>query len=467
MKKLFSNNSTKIFKSKFSKLFCNKEKNGSELIINNTENDNKNIQISKETLKKIEKINDKIPLDLFNKNTLHDAIRYKVFEDSIGPAVENIKKEVPEIQGHKEFRDWVDSVIDQDKQDEVLKTNGILILRKKTDPFFKYGIDTHNYRKFHDREYEIDVEEVLNKDLFEKQRVVDDFVEQNKHIMNDLIGYYNNRFKHAQHNKFSYLIYHNGYTKKDFRLLRLNLFKNIIITTGLSTFIGFMVHPILLVLLVQRYYSILYSFHILNNSVHEIILLENKLDIIIRKFNFLGFRKEYPKQINEITNISYLGKIYNKYINIKENGWFNYLTNKFNNKGNTNNEQSSKVNNFMHFHKFKIDRKTYYIPADLSNQHPETNEELILAILNKNIKFITEYDYSKYEDRMNAIEESIEQFNKESYRKSHSVYYTKKDKLREEYSNFKNNRDYADEYYNVTLKRTDGLDGTYVDNGYR
>ena len=111
--------------------------------------------------------------------------------------------------------------------------------------------------------------------------------------------------------------------------------------------------------------------------------------------------------------------------------------------------------------------KIFLLPADSSNQHEDTNEELILHILNKNINAILEYDYSKYENRVTELVKQMDLFNKNFAKKTHTSYYTEEEKLKEKYSNFVGNRDYADHSYEMTLKRADGVDGTYVDNGYR
>ena len=44
---------------------------------------------------------------------------------------------------------------------------------------------------------------------------------------------------------------------------------------------------------------------------------------------------------------------------------------------------------------------------------------------------------------------------------------TQEEILKQENSSFQPNRDYFDSKYELTLKRTDGLDGTYINNGYR
>ena len=64
------------------------------------------------------------------------------------------------------------------------------------------------------------------------------------------------------------------------------------------------------------YISILLSFHIMNNLVDQIILYEDKQSVIIRKFNFLGFRRETPSRLYNILELNYGKKFKNFVINL-------------------------------------------------------------------------------------------------------------------------------------------------------
>src|SRR5690606_13635242 len=136
--------------------------------------------IDGELMKKLQKVNKIFPVESLDQKTISDIIKYKIFDDSVAPTVEKLKEDVPEISKHTEFREYIKSIIDQDKQEELLRKEGLVILKQKTDVLHKYGIDMHHYKNYQDREYEVDIQEVLTKDLFEKQRVVDNFVEENK-----------------------------------------------------------------------------------------------------------------------------------------------------------------------------------------------------------------------------------------------------------------------------------------------
>jgi hypothetical protein len=419
--------------------------------------------------------------NLIEKKVLEDVIKYKVMEDSISPTVEKLKNEVPEIAEHIKFREHIKSLINDDKQEEALRKEGLVILRNKLDPFFKYEIDTHHYRKFHDRHYEVDIKEVLTKDLYAKQRVVDEYVEENKKKLNDLIGYYNNQFKYTKYNKYSYLIYQNNYLNT-MKKLKISLLKNITSVSALS-FIFYALNPYLMLVLLPEYISIAYSFYLMNGLVDQVILLDSKQHVKFRTFNFLGFRREYPKMSLSIMKLFYDGKVKNDVLNLNDKGFFfttrllrryifghknkNSEDIKTDDKSKNKKTSQSDIDNFKYFHKIRVMGKSYFIPADSSSQHPDTNEELILNMINNNLKFICEYDYSSYEDRADALFKMVEDYKKEIAKRNSLSYETEEERLQKEYSDFVPNRDFTDSKYELTLKRPDDIDGTYINNGYR
>jgi hypothetical protein len=165
-----------------------------------------------------------------------------------------------------------------------------------------------------------------------------------------------------------------------------------------------------------------------------------------------------------ILNFYYDNKMKNEVLNLHDKGFFfvTRLIRRYLFGG-----DKTPTDNFKYFHKLRMTGKVYLIPADCSKQHEETNEELVLHILNKNLKAILEYNYSNYENRVVELLKQVELFNRNFAKKTHSYYYSEEEKLRDKYSNLEGNRDFSDQIYDVTLKRTDGLDGTYIDNGYR
>jgi hypothetical protein len=130
----------------------------------------------------------------------------------------------------------------------------------------------------------VDVKYEQTRDLFEKQRVRDEFVETRKEQLNYLIGYYENKFKYLQHNKYRYQIYENNYKMSNLTKL---LMKRILFTTLMSGSLC-MLNPLLLLIMIPEYYSIIYSFKFFNGVVQNITLSDDKQSISINKYNFLG-----------------------------------------------------------------------------------------------------------------------------------------------------------------------------------
>ena len=183
----------------------------------------------------------------------------------------------------------------------------------------------------------------------------------------------------------------------------------------------------------------------------------------LRTFNMFGFRKEFPKFSIKIQKIQYLGKVKKPELSLKNKGLFlvtNLIRDYF--------SKNDKTDNFTHFHKFSYNNNFYYLPADSSEQHNDTNEELVIAFLNGDFQKIMSYDFSDYEDRNMKIYDMFNYYNKELYKKSYKGnYVTKEEKLAREYCKYKPNRDFGDMLHEETLTRTDDIDGTYIDNGYR
>jgi hypothetical protein len=426
--------------------------------------DNKRLEIDNTLFKQLEKVNKLMPVENLDSKTLSDIVKYKIFEDSVAQTVNKVKSDVPEIAKHTEFTEWVKSVIDEDKQEEVLHKEGLVILKNKTDILHKYGIDIHNYKKYQDRDYEVDIQEVLTKDLFEKQRVVDSFVEANKDKINELIGYYQNRLgKIARQNKYSYLVYQNNYLDK-MGLIKKSLICNII-TAGFLSGALYLLNPYILILLAPEYLSILYTSYIVNNLIDQVILLEDKKTVLIRRFNLLGFRRELPiRPVYSIKDIHYKRKVKNPFLTIEKGVTF--ITRLLRRLLGTK-PDNPKYNNFELFHNIVINSQNFYVPADLETQHADTDETLFIAIMNGDFKTTTEYDYNDFEDRLTALNESLERYNKELATKAHDNYFSEEDRLRMKYSKFLPNRDFSDTRYQYTLRRNDEIDGEYIDNGYR
>ena len=94
-------------------------------------------------------------IKLFDQETQELIKKYRIYEDSVSETINRVKSDVPEIDGHIEFRKWVDSVIEQEKQLEVLNKTGIVILKQKNDILYQNKIDAHHLFKYQDRDYEV------------------------------------------------------------------------------------------------------------------------------------------------------------------------------------------------------------------------------------------------------------------------------------------------------------------------
>ena len=105
-------------------------------------------------------------------------------------------------------------------------------------------------RKIQDKKYEIDIQYEQTRDLYEKQRVVDQFLEEHQEDNQVLHGYYQNNYSKSKMNKFLKFIYNNSY---DLSSVRLNLYASTF-TTTLTTGCLFMMHPYLTVLTLYDWY---------------------------------------------------------------------------------------------------------------------------------------------------------------------------------------------------------------------
>jgi len=220
----------------------------------------------------------------FDKQNREITQKYKIYDSSTKAIMEEIKEEVPEIKNHYEFTKYIKDLINQEKQDEILNKEGIVILKTKDDILHKYQIDPHHYFKYLDRDYEVDIHYEQTRDLFEKQRVNDNYVENYKGEVQKLMGFYENRFKYTKHNKFKYLIYKNNYRMFDIQKV---LFKSLFTLVPLS-FVLLIVNPIMLLLLVPDYLCTIRIMAFLDKLVDEIYLNEDKISFSARTFNFLG-----------------------------------------------------------------------------------------------------------------------------------------------------------------------------------
>ena len=90
-------------------------------------------------------------------------------------------------------------------------------------------------------------------------------------------------------NKYLKFIYNNSY---DLSTVRLNLFASTF-TTALTTGCLAMVHPYLAVLTLYDWYLLsAFSSQVVNRTVHNMILHNNKYHVILNKTNYFGYETE-------------------------------------------------------------------------------------------------------------------------------------------------------------------------------
>ena len=403
-------------------------------------------QISQNTGKSIEQVkweyllisHSKLDDTLFTKQ---EAEEYEIYKDSVKETVEKLG--IKEIEGHIKLQEKIKEIILNDKQDEFFQETGIIIQTKKEDAFFKSGLDSHNYLvKYRDKDYKVDIEEVLNKDLFEKQRVYDDLAEDNKDKIIKLKGSFeNNLQKYVNSNRNSYLIYQNPFSESiELKNEKLKLHKKLILSLLLSGIISILIHPVGCVVLSKLYYDIIIKMLFFNNLIHEIRIDSSKQTALVRLYNFLGFEKPIynSKKIQITQDVCVLKDKYSL---------------------NTNNSK------FNLFYQVTNGRRRFLLSADSETQSDKTNQELTLSVINGDLKSIVNYDFTDFENK--SLEEYNEYVNmmKEQARQKNMVYLSKEDRLEQDYSRFRKNSDFED--YNQSRIIKDKGEGFYIDNGYR
>lgn len=402
--------------------------------------------ISQNTGKSIEQVkweyllisHSKLDDTLFTKQ---EAEEYEIYKDSVKETVEKLG--IKEIEGHIKLQEKIKEIILNDKQDVFFQETGIIIQTKKEDAFFKSGLDSHNYLvKYRDKDYKVDIEEVLNKDLFEKQRVYDDLAVDNKDKIIKLNGSFENNLQnYVNFNRNSYLIYQNPFSESlELKNEKLKLHKKLILSLLLSGIISILIHPVGCVILSKLYYDIIIKMLFFNNLIHEIRIDSSKQNALVRLYNFLGFEKPIynSKKIQITQDVCVLKDKYSL---------------------NTNNSK------FNLFYQVTNGRRRFLLSADSETQSDKTNQELTLSVINGDLKSIVNYDFTDFENK--SLEEYNEYVNmmKEQARQKNMVYLSKEDRLEQDYSRFRKNSDFED--YNQSRIIKDKGEGFYIDNGYR
>lgn len=168
-----------------------------------------------------------------------------------------------------------------------------------------------------DEDYYVDLEEEANKDLYAKQRVVDQFLKENEEERKDLLGYYENLYYKAQPNKFVHIVYANSFNLNRVRMaLSMGLFN-----TALATVCLGMINPFLPAILLYDYYKLAQYSLMLNGTVIRMRISKTKQRIFIERLNLFGYWKKPKQRWEYIRHIKYISSYENTSVNPNSIGW--------------------------------------------------------------------------------------------------------------------------------------------------
>lgn len=178
------------------------------------------------------------------------------------------------------------------------------------------GISLEVLRKLEDKHYEVDLEYERTRDLYEKQRVVDNFLQEHQADNQMLNSYYSNAYKKAKSEKFSYFAFTNTYEPKTLRFhYGVSIATTLVATAGL-----FMVHPALTLLMLYDYYLLLGFTKVLNQTTFAMILDSGKRHIYLNRLNFLGFQTHFKEDKVSLRTVRYIGEYVNEFVALDNKG---------------------------------------------------------------------------------------------------------------------------------------------------
>lgn len=106
------------------------------------------------------------------------------------------------------------------------------------------------------------------RDLFEKQRVIDKFLEEHEEDNRVLNKYYQNNYYQGKQNKHYKFLYNNSYELKKIRFSIMSAFAS----TGIMTGCLCILHPYLMAFAIPDiFYMLAFSRSIANCTVHEMV----------------------------------------------------------------------------------------------------------------------------------------------------------------------------------------------------
>ena len=344
----------------------------------------------------------------------------------------------------------------------------------------RIGVTLEELRKIQDKHYEVDIAYELTRDLYEKQRVLDGYLEEHREDDQLLNQYYANAYRKAAMNRYRSLVYHLPYEAVEIR----GNYRMMWLTTSVAAGLLFAMHPALALLMSYDYYLLLRGTAIMNQTCNMVVLDKTKRHVFLSKLNFLGYeRKPVPKRIS-LKDISYIGEYENTFVTMDNYGLFPSLAQYLNKSGlkkdsgeekdseksedgtEENVESDESKNNFRYFYKFMANNETYLLPRD-HKLHDSVciSNELLLAILNAKQHSVFDYDFTdveakNHEDYVKKQDDIKEILDFKGIEFNHE-----ESQLQRKYSYFVSNREFSGRREDQKLKKVD--DGTFIDNGYR
>jgi hypothetical protein len=197
----------------------------------------------------------------------------------------------------------------------------------------------------------------LTRDLYEKQRVVDKYLEAHQEDNQLLNQYFSNTYFKAAPNKFETLIYTLPY---DPLILRQN-YRMMVISTAATGMFLFVVNPMLTCLLSYDIFLLLNAFRVLNQTTEYINLCHSKRHIYLNKLNFLGYFREPKRERISLQDIKYIGEYQNKALTLQNYGLLPSLSRLLNW------QVQPEGGDFSRFYKFLANNQVYLVSKD----HPQ------------------------------------------------------------------------------------------------
>lgn len=174
----------------------------------------------------------------------------------------------------------------------------------------KENISLEVLRKIQDKKMEIDLEYEKTRDLYEKQRVIDLYLEEHQEDNEVLNSYYSYKYAKSRMNNHVKFIYDNTFELQTIRFGILSGFFSTSVMTGCLA----LIHPYLAAFALPDW-GLLFGFCAVyaNNTVHSIILDRDKQSVHISKLNFFGFETGRARRVM-VRDIMHTGEYRNDYM---------------------------------------------------------------------------------------------------------------------------------------------------------